>query len=411
MMELALLTGASAFGVAGGTWGSVADMSTPRISPGVTALNGTIYAVGGGSSMTSIYSSGSLHGECGWLKSGEAYNPTADTWSAIANMTSARAGMGFAALNGILYVVGGSDGGSSPLKSGEAYDPATDSWSAIANMSVPRNFVGLAALDGKLYAVGGRGGGPSQPAAACLKSGEVYDPVLDTWSNLPDMSTGRSLLGLAALDGKVFAVGGTPDGGTQIASVEAYDPATNSWGAVAPMSAGRDDLSAAALNGKIYAVGGFVTSSGEVYDLATDSWSALASMVSARDSLGLAVLNGKADVDMGKLFAVGGFDGATVLKSAEAFTPTAAFSCNSTEGIPRHGICVLDPLGNQTAEQCLDSCRCVVHNCGQLNGTVQCGAVLAGCNVCDSCCQSYFHQHSCDGCFAAPVSEQGCGGQ
>ena len=61
--------------------------------------------------------------------------------------------------------------------------------------------------------------------------------------------------------------------------------------------------------------------------------------------------------------------------------------------------------------QCLDSCRCVVHNCGQLNGTVQCGAVLAGCNVCDSCCQTYFHQHSCDGCFAAPVSEQGCGGQ
>ena len=55
------------------------------------------------------------------------------------------------------------------------------------------------------------------------------------------------------------------------------------------------------------------------------------------------------------------------------------------------------------------SCGCVVHNCGQLNGTVQCGAVLAGCNVCDNCCQTYFHQHSCDGCFAAPVSEQGCG--
>ena len=42
---------------------------------------------------------------------------------------------------------------------------------------------------------------------------------------------------------------------------------------------------------------------------------------------------------------------------------------------------------------------------------MQCGAVLAGCNVCDNCCQTYFHQHSCDGCFAAPVSEQGCGGQ
>ena len=27
-----------------------------------------------------------------------------------------------------------------------------------------------------------------------------------------------------------------------------------------------------------------------------------------------------------------------------------------------------------------------------------------------SCCQDYFHQHSCDGCFDAPASEQGCGG-
>jgi hypothetical protein len=82
------------------------------------------------------------------------------------------------------------------------------------------------------------------------------------------------------------------------------------------------------------------------------------------------------------------------------------YSCNTTAGK-----CVEDPSGTQTAQSCIGSCKCVApHNCGYLNGTVQCGAVLAGCNVCDSCCQTYFHPHSCDGCFAAPVSEQGCGG-
>jgi hypothetical protein len=88
-------------------------------------------------------------------------------------------------------------------------------------------------------------------------------------------------------------------------------------------------------------------------------------------------------------------------------TPTPKVRCNTTVGQ-----CVVDPHGPLSPLDCIESCKCVApHNCGQLNGTVQCGAVLTGCNVCDSCCQTYFHQHSCDGCFAAPVSEQGCGGQ
>ena len=123
-------------------------------------------------------------------------------------------------------------------------------------------------------------------------------------------------------------------------------------------------MGAAALNGKIYVLGGedgtsATLKSGAVYDPATDSWSATASMSAARTLLGLAALEGKVDEDMGRLFAVGGTPdgGSTVLKSAEAFTPTAAYSCNSTEGIPRHGTCVLDPLGNQTAVDCNATCK------------------------------------------------------
>ena len=99
--------------------------------------------------------------------------------------------------------------------------------------------------------------------------------------------------------------------------------------------------------------------------------------------------------------------GTQTAQGCDATCKALMYSCNTTAGK-----CVEDPSGTQTAESCIGSCKCVApHNCGQLNGTMQCGAVLAGCNVCDSCCQDYFHQHSCDGCFAAPVSEQGCGGQ
>ena len=97
--------------------------------------------------------------------------------------------------------------------------------------------------------------------------------------------------------------------------------------------------------------------SGAVYDPATDSWSATASMSAARNLPGLAALEGKVDEDMGRLFAVGDSYQFGILKSAEAFTPTAAYSCNSTEGIPRHGTCVLNPLGNQTAMDCNATCK------------------------------------------------------
>ena len=99
--------------------------------------------------------------------------------------------------------------------------------------------------------------------------------------------------------------------------------------------------------------------------------------------------------------------GTQTAQGCDATCKAPIYSCNTTAGK-----CVEDPSGTQTAQSCIGSCKCVApHNCGQLNGTMQCGAVLAGCNVCDSCCQDYFHQHSCDGCFAAPASEQGCGGK
>jgi hypothetical protein len=87
-------------------------------------------------------------------------------------------------------------------------------------------------------------------------------------------------------------------------------------------------------------------------------------------------------------------------------TPTM-FSCDQTTGR-----CVPDPHGTQAPGDCISTCQCVTsHNCGQLNGTASCGAVLAGCNVCDMCCKPWITvQASCDGCFAAPVPN-GCGGK
>ena len=51
------------------------------------------------------------------------------------------------------------------------------------------------------------------------------------------MAVARFAHGVAALDGKLYAVGGRNDG--LLSSVERYDPAANSWEAVAPMATAR----------------------------------------------------------------------------------------------------------------------------------------------------------------------------
>ena len=100
-------------------------------------------------------------------------------------------------------------------------------------MTVARTGRGCVALDGKLYAVGGAGADDED-----LDTAEVYDPQTDGWQPLAKMSTARSYLRLAAVGGKIHAIGGW-GGSSRLASVEAYDPQQNRWEAAAPLSGPR----------------------------------------------------------------------------------------------------------------------------------------------------------------------------
>jgi hypothetical protein len=106
-------------------------------------------------------------------------------------------------------------------------------------------------------------------------------------------------------------------------------------------------------------------------------------------------------------------DGVLVTNADCHGTAPPKYSCDDTTGTPAHGTCNPDPLGTQTLGECYGSCKCIAqHNCGQLNGTVQCGTLLQDCNVCPSCCFSFnLTQSKCNQCFTDPVvpGAAGCG--
>src|SRR2546421_249104 len=78
-----------------------------------------------------------------------------------------------------------------------------------------------------------------------------------SWTTKARMPTGRYLLGVAAVNGTLYAVGGFNGAGDYVATVEVYDPVTNTWTTQAPMPTARWALGVAAVNGTLYAVGGY----------------------------------------------------------------------------------------------------------------------------------------------------------
>ena len=74
-----------------------------------------------------------------------------------------------------------------------------------------------------LFAIGGHDG------PHVRKSVECYNPELNQWCPVADMSMCRRNAGVASVNGLLFVVGGD-DGSANLSSVEVYNPRTNNWG-------------------------------------------------------------------------------------------------------------------------------------------------------------------------------------
>ncbi len=283
-------------------WTRLAYLPTPRQFLAAGAVNGTLYAVGGSAPQGS-----------GNLSTVEAYNPATNAWAPRASMPTPRSDLGIGVVNGVLYAVGGRNpdptGTTLVVGTVEAYDPVTDTWTARAAMPTPRADLAVAVVDGILYAIGGAGEPTpcdSEPWRLCshmLGTVEAYDPATDTWTAKTSMPTPRIMLGAAAANGIVYAVGGQGSDNSWLQTLEAYDAATDTWTTRAPMPTGRFGLGVGVIDGILYAVGGEVfnaaTTVNEAYNPVTDTWSTKVPMLEWRRFFGAAVLNGR-------LYAVGG---------------------------------------------------------------------------------------------------------
>jgi hypothetical protein len=158
-------------------------------------------------------------------------------------------------------------------------------WITLASLGVARSRLTLAAVNGKLYAIGGE----SASSAARVEDQPLPGPEAETAG--------------------VFAYLGV---------VEEYNPATDSWTRKAFMPVPLSNVAAGVIAGKIYVPGGWDGSTDytivQVYNPAADSWTTVAPLPVGLTGPAVAVVDGK-------LYAIGGKTGSTYQNSCYRYDP------------------------------------------------------------------------------------------
>jgi|YelNatPaOPRAMG01_1025707.scaffolds.fasta_scaffold09369_4 N-acetylneuraminic acid mutarotase len=188
-------------------------------------------------------------------------------------------------------------------------DVAENTWVSKAPMHQARSGLGVAVVNGKIYAIGGDARSGKWPyVGSIVDTNEEYDPATDTWTFKTPMPTPRCDFAIATYQNKIYCIGGY-NNGTVTGVNEVYDPATDTWKTKAPMPTSRDYFATAVYQNKIYCIGGvtgyssstgeyFYTGVNEVYDPATNKWEIKAPMPKAKVA--------EANVVNGKIYMIGG---------------------------------------------------------------------------------------------------------
>lgn len=250
-------------------------------------------------------------------------------WTPVASsaLNVARASHAGAEISDSIFVLGGWPDSqfTRAVTEVERLDKIGDPWQLLPPLNTGRGNPAAAALDGRLYAIGGY-----DQAGNALTSVEAFEPGQDTaWSPVADLPEPRGACAAAATQDRIYVTGGDDDtGALSLNSLVAYDPGTNQWQTRAPMITRRSNLKMVYLDPYVYAIGGIGTGPNdpplntvERYDPGNDTWTIVASMNTGRVNVGTAVVGNQ-------IVVVGGGGGPDFghlqpLQTSEIYDPAA----------------------------------------------------------------------------------------
>jgi N-acetylneuraminic acid mutarotase len=238
------------YDVATNAWALGPQLPEPIHHPVAIGVAGKIYSLGGqtvtdsGSNRTLVLDPG-------------AASPS---WVDLAPMPTPRGAGAAAVIEDKIYVVGGRPPAANAF---EVYDISDNGWTPLADLPGPtnRNHLAATVIGGKVYVAGGRhtGGGFDSPMSATL---DVFDPAPGVgWSTAAAMPRARGGVNGIAAFGCFFVWGGeganTGEPNNVFPDHDVYNPIANQWTSLPDLPTPIHGVTGAAfVNGLIYMPGG-----------------------------------------------------------------------------------------------------------------------------------------------------------
>ncbi|XP_023333600.1 kelch-like protein 3 [Eurytemora carolleeae] len=228
-------------------------------------------------------------------------------------------GSSMCCLHGKLYTIGGVQS-----KSVDQYDLEKDEWKDFfPSLRHCRVAHGVTTYGNQIFVTGGSAKananfGPGLYEMEMIELDE-NSKILHDWKVAGTMKEGRSFLGSAAVNGKVYSIGGCLS--EEFSTTEVWNPETGKFSEASKSLSKRDSQGQAVVNGEIYSVGGYdnlsnkYLNSVEKYTPSTDSWSTIPPMNIPRRSPGVVTYKDR-------IYVVGGMGVDSDLSTIEVYNPT-----------------------------------------------------------------------------------------
>jgi len=151
------------------------------------------------------------------------------------------------------------------------FNPQKNQWIKLADVPDPAINLALAAVSGKIYAIGGD---------LFKNTNREYNPQINTWKILEPMPTGRQHIDCGVYGNDIFIMGGLTSWKNITRKNEAYNVSTNTWSERTSIPSLRNNAAVVTLDSLIYVIGGAGTKENiwgdiwtvETYNINSNKW-------------------------------------------------------------------------------------------------------------------------------------------
>ncbi len=207
-----------------------------------------------------IYIFGGAHGS-ELVSPVEMYDPSAGSWQIISQLPTQRLGMASVSTDSSIWLIGGANSQGNFYPTVEKYFPATNSWDTLSpGLNIARGEPMAARINGEIFVFGGYFFSP-------VSNYEKFNRDTGIWELMGQMPYNCASAGYAVTGNRGWLIGGRGQNGVfDTVQIFRFLSGEVSWQEGPPLATPRRELAAAAVQDKLYAIGGRGNMGPTIYD-------------------------------------------------------------------------------------------------------------------------------------------------